>query len=363
MKKPTILIVDDVEINREMLCEIFHECNTLQAANGKEAIDIIAANPDQISVMLLDVVMPDMDGMAVLEEMKKRKWIDHLPVLLITGESTTQIERKAYQMGVADIIRKPFDAFIVKQRTKNIIELYYNKAHLEKMVELQTKVLRKQADELQSMNERIIDTMGNIVEFRNLESGDHVKRVKTFTNILAQYVAKNYPEYKLDAHTISVITSAAALHDVGKIAISDAILLKPGRLTKDEFEIMKSHTTRGCEIIDMMADIQQGDYGRISYEICRHHHERYDGNGYPDGLKGEDIPISAQIVSVADVYDALVSERCYKSAYTTEEAYNMIIKGECGVFSPKLMNCFTLARAEFEAVAKSNRRMQEEKHA
>jgi putative two-component system response regulator len=333
MKKPTILIVDDVEINREMLCEIFHECDTLQAANGREAIDIIAANPDQISVMLLDVVMPDMDGMAVLEEMKKRKWIDHLPVLLITGESTTQIERKAYQMGVADIIRKPFDAFIVKQRTKTIIELYYNKVHLEKMVELQTKVLRKQADELQSMNERIIDTMGNIVEFRNLESGDHVKRVKTFTNILAQYVAKNYPEYKLDAHTISVITSAAALHDVGKIAISDAILLKPGRLTKDEFEIMKSHTTR------------------------------YDGNGYPDGLKGEDIPISAQIVSVADVYDALVSERCYKSAYTTEEAYNMIIKGECGVFSPKLMNCFALARAEFEAVAKSNRRMQEAKHA
>jgi putative two-component system response regulator len=363
MKKPTILIVDDVEINREMLCEIFHECDTLQATNGKEAIETIEANMDDISVILLDVVMPVMDGMAVLEEMKKRKWTNRIPVLLITGESTTQVERKAYQLGVSDIIRKPFDAFIVKQRTKNIIELYYNKTHLEKMVELQTKVLRKQADELQSMNERIIDTMGNIVEFRNLESGDHVKRVKTFTKILAQYVAKNYPEYKLDAHTISVITSAAALHDVGKIAISDAILLKPGRLTKDEFEIMKSHTTRGCDIIDMMADIQQGDYGKISYEICRHHHERYDGKGYPDGLKGEEIPISAQIVSVADVYDALVSERCYKSAYTTEEAFSMITRGECGVFSPKLMNCFTMARAEFEAVAKSNRQQQAVKHA
>lgn len=248
MKKPTILIVDDVDINREILCEMFRECNTLQAENGKEAIEIIASKQDEISVVLLDVVMPVMDGMAVLEEMKKRKWINSIPVLLITGEATTQIERKAYQMGVSDIIRKPFDAFIVKQRTKNVIELYYNKRHLEEMVELQTKVLRKQAEELQNMNDRIIDTMSNVVEFRNLESGDHVKRVKTFTNIMAKHVAKAYPEYKLDDRAISVITSASALHDVGKIAISDAILLKPGRLTKDEFEIMKSHTTRGVKL-------------------------------------------------------------------------------------------------------------------
>lgn len=356
MKKPTILIVDDVDINREILCEMFRECNTLQAENGKEAIEIIASKQDEISVVLLDVVMPVMDGMAVLEEMKKRKWINSIPVLLITGEATTQIERKAYQMGVSDIIRKPFDAFIVKQRTKNVIELYYNKRHLEEMVELQTKVLRKQAEELQNMNDRIIDTMSNVVEFRNLESGDHVKRVKTFTNIMAKHVAKAYPEYKLDDHAISVITSASALHDVGKIAISDAILLKPGRLTKDEFEIMKSHTTRGCEIIDMMADIQKGDYGKVSYDICRHHHERYDGRGYPDGLKGEDIPIAAQIVSVADVYDALVTERCYKDAYTTDEAYNMITRGECGVFSPKLMDCLAMARSEFEAVARENQK-------
>lgn len=356
MKKPTILIVDDVDINREILCEMFKECNTLQAENGRQAIEIIASKPEDISVVLLDVVMPIMDGMAVLEEMKKRKWINNIPVLLITGEATTQIERKAYQMGVSDIIRKPFDAYIVKQRTKNVIELYYNKRHLEEMVELQTNVLRKQAKELQNMNDRIIDTMSNVVEFRNLESGDHVKRVKTFTNILA----KLYPEYKLDDQAINMITSASALHDVGKIAISDAILLKPGRLTKEEFETMKSHTTRGCEIINMMADIQKGDYGKVSYEICRHHHERYDGRGYPDGLKGEEIPISAQIVSVADVYDALVSERCYKAAYTTDEAYHMIMRGECGVFSPKLMECLTRVRAEFEAVAKANQQAAQE---
>ena len=350
MKKPTILIVDDVDINREILCEIFQDENTVQAANGREALDIIAEKPEAVSVVLLDVVMPVMDGVAVLEEMKKRGWLDSIPVLLITGEATTEIERKAYRLGVSDIIKKPFDAFIVKQRTNNVIELYYNKRHLEEMVELQTKVLRRQAEELQSINDRIIDVMSNVVEFRNLESGNHVKRVKTFTNILARYVAREYPEYHLDDSTISMITSAAALHDVGKIVIPDAILLKPGRLTPEEFETMKTHTTRGCEVIDMLADIQQGEYGKVSYDICRHHHERYDGRGYPDGLKGEEIPIAAQIVSVADVYDALVTERCYKSAFTPEEAFRMITNNECGVFSPKLMRCFELARGEFEAV-------------
>lgn len=350
MKKPTILIVDDVDINREILCEMFHEYNTIQAENGKEAVEIIASNLDTISVVLLDIVMPVMNGVEVLEEMKRQKWIDSIPVLLITGEATTEIERKAYRLGTSDIIKKPFDAFIVKQRTKNVIELYYNKRHLEDMVALQTKVLRKQAEELQSINDRIIDVMSSVVEFRNMESGDHVKRVKTFTNILAKYVAKEYPEYHLDSYAINMITSAAALHDVGKIVIPDAILLKPGRLTKEEFDIMKSHTTRGCEVINMLADIQQGEYGKLSYEICRHHHERYDGRGYPDGLQGEDIPISAQIVSVADVYDALVHERCYKAAFTPDEAFRMITNGECGTFSPKLMNCLALAKEEYEAV-------------
>lgn len=359
MKKPNILIVDDVDINREILCEMFQGYHTIQAENGKEAIDIIASDPDAISVVLLDVVMPVMDGVAVLKEMKKRKWIDSIPVLLITGEATTEIEREAYRLGASDIIKKPFDAYIVKQRTKNVIELYYNKRHLEEMVDLQTKVLRKQAEELQNVNERIIDVLSNVVEFRNLESGNHVKRVKTFTNILAKYVAQEYPEYQLDDNEINVITYSAALHDVGKIVVPDAILLKPGRLTPEEFDIMKTHTTRGCEVLDMLAeaDIQQGEFGKVSYDICRHHHERYDGRGYPDGLKGEDIPIAAQIVSVADVYDALVTERCYKKAFTTEEAYRMISNGECGVFSPKIMKCFELAREEFESVVAGQHEM------
>ena len=309
MKKPTILVVDDVDINREILCEMFHEYNTMQAANGKEAVDIIAANLDMISVVLLDVVMPVMSGVEVLEEMKKQKWIDSIPVLLITGEATTQIERKAYRLGASDIIKKPFDAFIVKQRTMNVIELYFHKRHLEEMVALQTKVLRKQAEELQSINDRIIDVMSSVVEFRNMESGDHVKRVKTFTNILAKYVAQEYPEYHLDNYAINMITSAAALHDVGKIVIPDAILLKPGRLTDEEFEVMKSHTTRGCEVIDMLADIQQGEYGKVSYEICRHHHERYDGRGYPDHLEGGKFPVCSMHWLMRDAIRRLLQRK------------------------------------------------------
>ena len=356
MNNSTILIVDDVEINREILCEIFEDYHTIQAVNGREALDIIASKPDEISVVLLDIVMPVMSGVEVLEEMKRRSWIDNIPVLLITGEATTQIERDAYRLGASDIIKKPFDSYIVKQRTKNVIELYYNKRHLEEMVEMQTKVLRKQAEELRHMNDHIIDVMSNVVEFRNLESGDHVKRVKTFTNILAKHVAKAYPEYGLDDKMIGIITSAAALHDVGKIVISDAILLKPGKLTDEEFEMMKSHTTRGCDIIDMLGDIQQGEYRRVSYEICRHHHERYDGRGYPDHLKGEEIPIAAQIVSVADVYDALVHKRVYKAAFTPDVAYDMIINGKCGTFSPRLMECLASAREEFEEVVLSGQK-------
>ncbi len=226
--------------------------------------------------------------------------------------------------------------------------------HLEEMVELQNAVLCKLTIELYSVNERILDTMSRLLGFRDIESGDHVKRVMIFTNILAQYAAWMYPEYHMDEQEIHRITSASALHDVGKIAIPDAILLKPGRLTEDEFAVMKTHTIRGSDIIQMLTDVCRDEYGRVSYEICRYHHERYDGHGYPDGLKGENIPISAQIVSIADVYDALVSERCYKKAYTTDEAYHMMTEGECGVFSPKLMECLRMARAEFEAAAMRN---------
>lgn len=356
MKDSIVLIVDDVDIDREILSEIFSDYATVEAVNGKKAIQVIEKDPDRIAIVLLDVVMPVMDGLEMMEEMRRRGWLAHIPVLMITGEANLDAERRAYEMGASDVIHKPYDSIVVKQRAQNVMELYYNKRYLEEMVEQQTDELRKQAEELQRMNNRIIDTMSNVVEFRNLESGDHVRRVKKFTNILAKHVSEVYPEYSLDEDAIGVITAAAAMHDVGKIAISDAILLKPGRLTAQEFEVMKTHTTRGCEIIDMLEDIQEGEYGRVSYDICRYHHERYDGKGYPEGLKGEEIPIAAQIVSVADVYDALVSRRVYKNAYPPAEAFDMIVRGECGQFSPKLILCLERAREEFEETALGNQR-------
>lgn len=238
-------------------------------------------------------------------------------------------------------------------------EFYENKLQLEKKIEEQTVVLKKalytlreQAERLKKQNQNIIDMLGTVVEYRNLESGEHIQRVKGYTQILAECAMKEFPEYELTSDRIDTIVAASALHDVGKITIPDKILLKPGRLTKEEFEQMKTHTLRGCEILDAAEIDWEPESKKASYEICRHHHERYDGKGYPDGLKGEEIPLSAQLVSVADVYDALVNERCYKDAYSPDEAYYMILNGECGVFSPKLMTVFEKVREQFEELAK-----------
>lgn len=232
------------------------------------------------------------------------------------------------------------------------------KNNLEERVAEQTSViseqynlLKHQADQLAKSNVSIIEILGTIVEYRNLESGEHIQRVKSYTRILGEQLMEDYPEYNLTSKQLNVIVSASALHDVGKIAIPDSILLKPGRLTKEEFEYMKEHTTKGCEIINNIRGVWSEEYAKASYEICRHHHERYDGRGYPDGLLGENIPISAQLVAVADVYDALVNERVYKSAFSADKAFNMIINGECGTFSPKLMDCFTKCRDRFESLA------------
>ncbi len=357
--KGTILIVDDVEINREMLYEIFKdEYDILCAADGDEAINVISENLYKISIVLLDVFMPKKDGFEVMTLMKKNNWTARIPIILITGDDSAETEKRGYEFGISDMIRKPFDAHIVKQRVKNVIDLYDHKNHLEDKVKDQTEILRrqneilqKQAEQLKENNFRIIETMSSIVEFRNLESGEHIKRIKSFTRVMAEYIGKFYPEYNLTKEKIDIITSASALHDIGKIAIPDSILLKPARLTDDEFDVMKSHTTRGCEIIDVISELQDEEHYKASYNICRHHHERYDGRGYPDKLKGDDIPIEAQIVSIADVYDALVSERVYKRAYTKDEAYEMILRDECGVFDPKLIEGLKYVREQYEELA------------
>ncbi len=351
----TVLVVDDMEINREILTEILGEEYRVETAeNGRMALEMIEKMQGILAV-LLDLMMPEVDGFAVLEVMQEKGWIEKIPVLIISGETSVKAERKCFDYHISDFIRKPFDNALVKKRVRNVVNLFQYQRNLEDKVQEQTtvlreqnKLLRSQADKLKKSNTNIIEILGTVVEYRDFESGEHINRVKGYTRILARRLAENYPEYGLDQDKIDIIVSASALHDVGKIAIPDNILLKPGRLTDEEFACMKTHTSRGSEILQNIRNAWDDEYGKISYQICRHHHEKFDGRGYPDGLVGDDIPIAAQIVSIADVYDALVNERVYKDAFPKEEAFRMITEGECGKFNPKLLECFRIERQAFE---------------
>ena len=318
----------------------------LEASNGEQAIEQIEKS-ENLCLILLDVIMPVMDGFGVLEYMEKNELIDKIPVILITSMTPQESEEKAYTYRVADVMRKPFEPNIVKRRAKNIIELYQSKKNMELRLKEQEQQILKQEKKIRDSNEFMIDALSSVVEFRSVETGDHIKRIKYFTRIIAKYMAKYFPKYGLTQTHIDQIARAAALHDIGKIGIPDAILLKPGRLTPEEFEIMKTHTTIGCGILESFKNTYTDEFYQYCYDICRYHHERWDGNGYPDRLVGDEIPISAQIVSIADVYDALVSDRVYKSAYSNSLAYEMILNGECGQFAPDVIECFELAREDF----------------
>lgn len=332
--KKKLLIVDDIEINRIILSEVFkNEYDIIEACNGVQAMEFINGNI-KFSAILLDILMPEMDGLQVLKEMNKSKKINRIPVFLITASDSEEKLVEGYNLGAIDVIRKPFMVHFLKCRVNNVVELYEHRNQLE-------IVVKEQVERFNRLNLSMIETLAAVIEFRNGESGEHVKRISGLTSILMKEVSDTYPEYYLPESEIAKISRSSTLHDVGKICISDSILSKPGRLTKEEFEIMKQHTTKGCEILRTIPDIMDEGIYKYSYDICRHHHERWDGRGYPDGLSGNEISIWAQVVSVADVYDALTSERCYKKAFTHDTAVQMIINGECGAFNPKILKVFT----------------------
>lgn len=345
----TLLIVDDQDVNRIILKSIFEdEYNILEAGNGEEAISIISEYGKKINAVLLDNIMPLKSGFEVLDWIKQEGFLPFIPVIMITGDKRMEVEDRGYLEGISEFLSKPFQPEVAYKRVHNVLDLHMHKNHLEKLVKKQTKEIDAQNRKLKEINSQVIECLSTAVEFRSLESGNHIRRIKGLTKILAECVKEDYPEYGLNDENIEKIASASALHDVGKIAIEDRILLKPGRFTKEEFEIMKEHTTKGCGIVDTLSFIEDKEFFRYCYDICRHHHEKYDGKGYPDGLKGDDIPISAQIVSIADVYEALVSDRVYKAGYPKDKAYEMIMNGECGLFNPKLLECFTKVKAQFE---------------
>lgn len=316
-KKQKILIVDDSEMNRSILTDMLDNAyEIVEAENGLEAINILQKQALDISVVLLDIVMPLMDGFEVLTVMNQNHWIENIPVIMISAEKDTSQVERAYDLGVTDFITRPFDMLIVRRRVINTILLYSK----------QKKLIGMLADQI-------------IVEFRNGESGVHIVHVRTITEMLLRQLRKKTDQYPLSDADISLIGTASALHDIGKIAIREDILNKPGRLTENECEIMKTHSLIGAEMLKNLPTYESEPLVQAAYKICRWHHERYDGRGYPDKLAGDDIPISAQIVALADVYDALTSERCYKKAYSHETAIHMILDGQCGAFNPMLLEC------------------------
>lgn len=331
--KERILIVDDSEMNRMILADMLEDqYEILEAADGAQGISILQQMSSQISLVLLDIVMPEMDGFEVLAVMNQKKWIEDVPVIMISAESMPSYVQRAYKLGVTDYISRPFDSLVVQRRVINTIMLYAKQRKLIKMVTNQMFEKEKNAS-------LMVTILSHIVEFRNGESGLHVLHIQTITELLLKSLLGKTDKYQLSHEDINMITMASALHDIGKIAIPSEVLNKPGRFTAEEYEVMKTHSAVGASMLKDLPFHQDELLVKVAYQICRWHHERYDGRGYPDGLKGEEIPISAQVVSMADVYDALTSERVYKKAFSHETALQMIQNGECGTFNPLLIEC------------------------
>ena len=331
--RPNILVVDDSEINREILKSILrNEFNVFEAKDGKECVEFLREHGNHLSLVLLDIIMPEMSGFEVLDYMTKNRQIEEIPVITITGDESWQTIRKAYEMGVSDFISRPFDTKVVYRRVLNTINLYEKQRRLTTAVS--DEILEKEK------NSRIlVDILGEIADFREGSNGEHFSNINKITEILLVSLLEKTSAYGLTDKDVYLISTAAALHDIGKIGINDAILGKPGKLTAEEFEAVKKHTLIGAELIRKIRDYQDEPLVKYAYEICRWHHEKYDGRGYPDGLKGDEIPIAAQVVSLAGVYDALTAKRPYKEAYSTERAIGMIQNGECGCFHPVLLQC------------------------
>ena len=332
--KPLILIVDDCDMNREILREILSsDYSIMEACGGEEALSMIHQFGTGISLVLLDIVMPGLDGFEVLSYMNQDHTIEDIPVIMISSEDSEAFIRRAYEMGASDYVSRPFDAKVVYRRVTNNIKLYAKQRRLIRMV---TEQIREREENVSML----VGVLSQIVEFRNGESGLHVKHIRRFTECILDCLIEKDPDLHLGTKERENIPLASALHDIGKIAVDDKILNKPGRLTPEEFEAMKLHTVYGAKMLEELQPYYDEPLLKTATDIAHWHHERWDGRGYPDGLVGDAIPLSAQIVSLADVYDALTSERCYKKAYSHDKAVEMILNGECGVFNPKLVECF-----------------------
>ena len=342
-----VLIVDDMVSNRIFLRNILKEdYEVLEAGNGEVALQLLRHHHAKIVAVLLDLMMPVKDGRDTLDEIGKLGYLEEFPVLIVTADADAKNEAQLLEMGASDMIHKPFDPAVIKCRISNLAALFADRRKMENKVDDLEKIL-------DASNMDMVSVLATVTEFRSLESGQHTLRIKSFAEILLKAVAEHFPEYELSQREIDLMSNAAILHDVGKIMIPDSILGKPGKLTPEEYEIMKSHTTAGCEILNRMIGVLDEDFMRYAYNICRYHHERWDGSGYPDGLKHDNIPLCAQVVGICDVYDALTTPRVYKEAFSHDKAVRMMLNGKCGAFNPQLLECFCCVLDEFKSCARA----------
>ena len=337
-REESILIVDDDELNRAILANIFRSAyHIIEAEDGQAGLSDIQAHADSLSAVLLDVVMPKVNGIQVLRQMHLLGLTEKIPVFLITADAGSATMREAYALGVMDVILKPVIPYMVQRRVNSVVELFRARRKLSAEVERQRDQLLIQAQQLAEMGMGMVESLSTAIEFRSDESGEHVRRIHDITCHLLRATPLGEG---LAEDQIKLIGLGAITHDVGKISIPDAILNKPGRLTPEEYELMKTHTIKGAELLSRIPQMREHCAYRYAYDIALHHHERWDGGGYPHHLVGDEIPIWTQIVSLADVYDALVSKRCYKDALAANTAVDMILNGQCGVFNPRLLECF-----------------------
>ncbi len=343
-KDEIVLIIDDDQINRGILSNIFSPYYCIEEAeDGKEGLEKIQKYQSCISAIFLDVIMPELDGIEVLKILSTKGITKQIPIFLITAYADNEVIKEAYQLDVMDVITKPVIPFVVFRRVQSVIELFRARKRLNGIIEGQREEINEKTSKIDELNRGMLETLSTAIEFRNGESGEHVQRLRDITEYLLTHTPLGSG---FDKEAIKNISLAAVMHDVGKIAIPDSILGKPGRLTAEEFDIMKTHTVQGAKLLEKIPQLHENGAYAYAYDIARHHHERWDGRGYPDGLKGDEITIWSQIVSIADVYDALTSKRCYKDAYSPDTALNMIKNGECGVFNPELLKYFVEAEPE-----------------
>lgn len=339
-RRQSVLIVDDSELNRKMLGQMLgSRFDIAEAASGEACLQLLEQNATGISIVLLDIHMPSIDGFTVLEEMNQKNLLEQIPVIMISSEDTVDAVRRAFDLGASDYISRPFDAKVVYQRIINTIQLYAKQRRLSAMA-------ADLAFEKERASRMMIGILSQVVEKRNGESRDHVQRVAQLTSMLLAGLAQKTDRYPLTREMRRTIATAAALHDIGKMEICEDLLHKEGPLTEAERRTLQSHTLLGAQMLEEQPECRDDAFARTAYNICRWHHERYDGGGYPDGLQGEQIPIEAQVVGLADVYERLVSRPVDGHARTHSEVVQMICTGVCGAFNPLLLDCLQDMEAE-----------------